>query len=148
MSDFDANDGLARLPGAAPGPRLLPADAVAATARHLDLVLLAIATPVALALGAPLLGYAIGAGVWVLQHVLAHTGRYWISKTVAPGRQLGVNLFEAFARIWLLAGGIVVAGVAGSRADGLTCALVVFCAYSVAFAMRLLDGRPQGATER
>ena len=33
--------------------------------RYLDVVLLAVATPVALALGAPALGFAIGAGAWV-----------------------------------------------------------------------------------
>jgi hypothetical protein len=148
MTDFDANDGLARLPGAAPGPRLLPANAAAAAVRHLDVVLVAIAAPVALALGTPALGYAIGAGVWLLQRLLARADRRWIRRAVAPGQQLGVNLFEAFARIWLLAGGIVLAGVAGGRADGLTAALVIFVAYSIAFAVRLTSGRPPGGPQR
>ena len=111
--------------------------------RYLDVVLVAVAAAPVLALGAPVLGYAIGAGAWVLQRILAQVDRRWVSKAAEPRMQLGLNLFEAFGRIWLLAGAIVVAGVAGGRADGLTAALTVFGAYSVAFAIRVLTGPPQ-----
>jgi len=111
--------------------------------RYLDVVLVAVAAIPALALGAPALGHAIGAGAWVAQRIIAVLDRRWISNTTAPRTQLGLNLFEAFARIWLLAGAIVLAGVAGGRADGLTAALVIFAAYSVAFAVRVITGPPQ-----
>ena len=110
--------------------------------RYLDVVLVAVATPVALALGAPALGYAIGAGAWVAQRIIAEADRRWIRNTKTPRAQLGLNLFEAFGRIWLLAGAIIVSGVVGGRADGLTAALVIFGAYSVAFAIRVLSGKP------
>jgi hypothetical protein len=109
--------------------------------RYLDIVLLALATPVALALGAPALGYAIGAVAWVAQRVIAEADRRWIKNTKTPRAQLGLNLFEAFGRIWLLAGAIVLAGVVGGRQDGLTAALVIFVAYSVAFAIRVISGK-------
>ena len=41
-----------------------------------------------------------------------------------------VRLFESFGRIWLLAGAIIIAGVAGGRKDGLTAAIVIVGAYS------------------
>jgi hypothetical protein len=110
--------------------------------RYLDVVLVAVATPVALALGAPALGYAIGAGAWVAQRIIAEADRRWIRNTKTPRAQLGLNLFEAFGRIWLLAGAIVLSGIVGGRADGLTAALVIFGAYSVAFAVRVLSGKP------
>jgi len=110
--------------------------------RYLDVALLAVATPVALALGAPVLGYAIGAGAWLAQRIIAEADRRWIRNTKTPRAQLGLNLFEAFGRIWLLAGAIVLSGVVGGRADGLTAALVIFAAYSVAFAVKVLSGRP------
>jgi hypothetical protein len=110
--------------------------------RHIDVVLVALAAPVALALGAPVLGYAVGAGAWVLQRILAHTDRRWIARATEPRTQLGLNLFEAFGRIWLLAGAIVLAGVVGGRADGLTAALVICGAYTAAFAVRVLSGPP------
>ena len=116
--------------------------------RYLDVVVVAVATPVALALGAPPLGYLIGAVAWVLQRILAHADRRWISRTRAPRTQLGLNLAEAFGRIWLLAGAIILAGVVGGRPDGLTAALTIFGAYSVAFAVRVLSGPPQRTVHR
>ncbi len=113
-----------------------------AVLRYLDVVLVVVATPVALMLGAPAFGYAVGAGAWVLQRLLAQADKRWIGKPSEPRTRLGLSLFEAFGRIWLLAGAIILAGVAGGRADGLTAALVIFCAYSVAFAIRVLSGKP------
>ncbi len=143
MPDFDAHDGLARLPGGTPGERLEPAFSAVAIARYLDVVLVVLAIPVALMLGAPALGCAIGAGAWLLQRIIAQLDRRWIRNSTEPRTQLGLNLFEAFGRIWLLAAAIVIAGVAGGRADGLTCALVIFGAYSVAFAVRVKTGPSQ-----
>ena len=105
--------------------------------RYLDVVLVASRRPWRCALGAPVLGYAVGAGAWVAQRIIAEADRRWVSRATEPRTQLGLSLFEAFGRIWLLAGAIVVAGVAGGRADGLTAALVIFGAYSVAFAIRV-----------
>src|SRR5271156_1522944 len=110
--------------------------------RYLDVVLLAVATPVALVLGAPPLGYAIGAGAWLVQRTIAEADRRWIRNTKTPRAQLGLNLFEAFGRIWLLAGAIVLAGVVGGRANGLTAALGVFAGYLGAVASRGAGGPP------
>jgi hypothetical protein len=110
---------------------------------YLDVLLVALAAIPAVALGAPALGYGVGAGAWLAQRALAEADKRWIRKANEPRTQLGLSLFEAFGRIWLLAGAIIVAGVAGGRADGLTAALVIFGAYSVAFAVKLLTGPPQ-----
>jgi len=148
MPDFDANDGLARLPGTAPGGRLEPALSVAAVLRCLDIALVVVGTPVAVAMGAPVLGCVIGAVAWLAQRVLAQLDRRWIQGATEPRTQLGLNLFEAFGRIWLLAGAIVIAAVVGGRVDGLAASITIFAAYSVAFAIRVLSGppaRPGGA---
>jgi hypothetical protein len=115
--------------------------------RNLDLVLVLIAAAPALALGAPATGYAIGAGAWILQRVVAALDRRWITRVTAPVKQLGARLFEAFGRIWLLAAGIIVAGVI-ARADGLTAALVIFAAYSVALLIRIASGPPRPGPAR
>jgi hypothetical protein len=116
--------------------------------RYLDVVLVAIAMAPALTLGAPVLGYAVGAGGWVLQRGIAETDQRWIRKMTEPRKQLGVGLFEAFGRTWLLAGVIIIAAVVGGRQDGLTAALVIFGAYSVAFAIRVLTGPPRHGAAR
>jgi hypothetical protein len=119
-----------------------PDDSLPLLVRCFDVLFLLVATAPALVLGAPVLGYAIGAGAWLVQRLLAvYDGRLIERFTT----RFGVSLFEAFGRIWLLAGAIVLAGVAGGRADGLTAAVTIFVAYSIAFALRIIGGRPQGA---
>src|SRR6266702_3927970 len=143
MPDFDANVHANSLAGAGTGGGVEPGD-VLAVLRHLDVVLVLLATPVALVLGAPALGFCVGAGGWLAQRALAVADRRLIAKAAEPGSRLGLNFIDAFARIWLLAGAIIIAGVVGGRRDGLAAALLIFAAYSVAFAMRLARGRPKG----
>jgi hypothetical protein len=111
--------------------------------RYLDVALVVLALAPALALGAPVLGYTVGAGGWLLQRVIGQADRRWMRKVSEPLKQLGVSLVEGFARIWLLAGVIVIAAVAGGRRDGLTASLVIFGAYSVAFAIKVTTGPPR-----
>jgi hypothetical protein len=110
---------------------------------YLEVVVVAVAAPVAIALGAPLFGCVLGAGAWVLQRLIHAADRRWTARLREPRQQLGANLFEAFGRIWLLGGAIVVAGAAGHRSDGLSAALMIFGAYSVAFVIRILSGPPK-----
>jgi hypothetical protein len=115
-----------------------------AIVRNLDLVLLPVGVTLALVLGAPVFGLLVGAGGWLLQRALAVLDRRLIDRAAEPGSQLGLNFVEAFARIWLLVGAIIAAGVIGHRADGLAAALLIFAAYSLTFALRVASGRPGG----
>jgi ABC-type methionine transport system permease subunit len=109
---------------------------------NLDLLLVVAAVVPALALDAPEPGFALGAGGWVLSRLVAVFDRRLIRKASDPVKQAAVNLFEAFGRIWLLAGVIVLSAVLGGRSDGLTASVVIFAAYSVAFIVRLMSGPP------
>ena len=110
--------------------------------RYLDVVVAVVAAIAAIALGAPALGCALGGGGWVLQRVVQAADRRWARQLREPRAALGVSLFERFGRIWLLAGAIVVAGVAGGRTDGLAAALIIFCAYTIRFVIGLVSGPP------
>jgi hypothetical protein len=110
--------------------------------QYLDVVLLAVALVPAIELGTPALGYWLGAGGWILQRWLAVYDRRWTGKAADPVKRLAITLGEAFGRIWLLAGVIVLASALGERQDGLTAAVVIFAAYSVAFVIRLISGPP------
>jgi hypothetical protein len=46
--------------------------------------------------------------------------------------------------VWLLATAIIVVGVAGSRPDGLTAALVIFGAFSIYFVRSAVSHISQG----
>ena len=72
----------------------------------------------------------------------------WVNRSADPVKQLASNIAEAFARIWLLAGVIVLAAWLGDRPDGLAAALMVFGAYSVAFVSRLLQGAIRSGTAK
>ena len=115
--------------------------------RVLDVLVAVVAAIVVIALGGPALGAALGGGGWVLQRVIAVVDSSWARRLRDPHRQLSVSLFERFGRIWLLAGAIVVAAVAGRRADGLTAALIILVAYTVAFVTRLHSGPPPARSE-
>ena len=123
------------------GPGTVPKERPVIALRYLDVVVVVIVAIPALALGAPVLGYVLGAGAWLLQRALEAADRRWIKNVMEPRTQLAANLGEAFARIWLLAGAIIIAGVVGGRADGLTAALVIFGAYTIAFVIRLVTTR-------
>jgi hypothetical protein len=143
MPELDANVHPGTLTGAGTGRSVPPAE-LQAVVRHLDVVFVIIATPVALALGAPAFGVLVGLGAWLLQCAMAVVDRRLIVKAAPPGSRLGLNFVDAFARVWLLAGGIVIAGAVGHHRDGLASALLIFAAYSVALAVRLARGRSGG----
>jgi hypothetical protein len=100
----------------------------------LDIGLVVIAAIAAVVAGAPALGALIGAGVWILQRIVAVVDRHWADRMREPRHQVTVSL---------LAAGIVVAGVVGGRPDGLTCAIFVFAAYTFVFVIKLFSGPPE-----
>jgi hypothetical protein len=115
--------------------------------RFLDVVVVLVAAIPALALGAPVLGYVVGGCGWIVQRTI-QLNEYRLTAGIAdPRKAVGARLFGSFGRVWLLVGTIVIAAVAGGRKDGLTAALVIFVAYSVAFVIRLLSGPPPARSQ-
>lgn len=114
--------------------------------KFLDIPVVVIGAIVALIAGAPALGVTLGAAGWILQRVIQVADRRFTRKLRDPVKQVGINVTESFGRIWLLAGAIVVAGVAGGRSDGLAAAILIFAAYSIAFAIRIASGPPPERT--
>lgn len=101
---------------------------------YLDVVLVLIVAVPALALGAPELGYAVGGAAWILQRVVSVEVERRLADMRDLRRRLGFGVASAMLRVWVLAVTIMVVGVAGTRADGLTAALVIFGAFSLYFA--------------
>jgi hypothetical protein len=101
---------------------------------YLDIVLVLVVGIPALALGAPTLGYTVGAAAWILQRIASVGLDRRLENVTELRRRLGLGVASSMLRVWLLAVTIMVVGVAGSRADGLTAALVIFGAFSLQFA--------------
>jgi len=108
-----------------------------APVRHLDVVLLVLAALFVVLLGAPVLGYAVGAGVWILSRVLEAV----LERSAARSdvrRAIGVKVGSMIGRVWLIGVGILAVGLAAERADGFTAALVCLAAYTVHLATTLI----------
>ena len=108
-----------------------------APVRHLDVVLLVLAAPFVVLLELPVLGYAVGAGVWILARVLEAA----LERAAARGdvrRAIGVKVGSMVGRTWLIGIGILAVGLAAEREDGFTAALVCLAAYTVHLATTLI----------
>jgi len=110
--------------------------------QYLDVIFVVIGAIIALVLGAPSLGVIVGAAAWILQRVMQAVDRRLTARVDDSLRRAGFRSAEAFGRIWLLVGAIVVSAVVGGRKDGLAASILIFAAYSVAFAMRVMSGPP------
>jgi hypothetical protein len=100
---------------------------------YLDIVLVLVAAVPALALGAPRLGYVVGAVAWIVMRLAQIELDKHLRTVHDLRRRLGLGVAYSMARVWVLAGAIIVAGVTATRHDGLTAALVIFGAFSVNF---------------
>jgi hypothetical protein len=100
---------------------------------YLDVVLVLVVAAPALALGAPVLGYTVGAAAWIVLRFAQVSLDKHLLTVHDLRRRLGLGVAYSMLRVWLLAIAIIVAGVAASRHDGLTAALVIFGAFSVNF---------------
>lgn len=106
--------------------------------RHIDLALLALALPLFLVAGLPILGYSAGAGAWVAQRAiqLALERRALASRD--PKTVAGLTAGGMIARGWLVALAIFGTGIATDDATGLSAALLFIAVFTVYFPMNLI----------
>ena len=109
-----------------------------AALRYIDLVLLWLTVPLALALGAPPSGLLLAAVVWTVQRFVALEVDRRARRRDSAREAIGLNMATMFVRQWLLAGTVVVAGVAVGREDGVTAAAVLLVAFTISLAATLL----------
>lgn len=101
--------------------------------QYLDIVLVVIVAVVLLATNVPTVGLLVGAAAWIVMRVAQIAADKQIVNIHDLRRRLGMGVAFSMLRVWLLAGTIIFCGVAVSRADGLTAALIIFGAFSVNF---------------
>ena len=97
--------------------------------RYLDVIALAIALPIFLAAGWPMLGYAVCAVTWIAQHaVLAYSERRAKAALTAGDRRLALGIIggATLGRLWLVTAAILVVGLTAEREDGLAAAVLTF----------------------
>jgi hypothetical protein len=95
--------------------------------RYADLALLAIALPVFLIAGWPMLGYAVAAAAWLAQRGIQFAADRRATRALGEGNRrtaLGSLAAATLGRVWLVSLAILLVGLLGERADGLAAALL------------------------
>jgi hypothetical protein len=116
-----------------------------APVRYADIALVILAAPFVVLLGAPVLGYVVGAVVWIAQRILEAV----LDGAARRGdvrRAIGIKVASMIGRTWLIGVGILAVGLAAEREDGFTAAIVCLAAYTVHLAtslfLRPLERKP------
>jgi hypothetical protein len=107
--------------------------------RWLDLVVLALALPVFLAVGMPLLGWAGVAGVWLAQRGAQHLVERRARASEDPTRATAALAISMFARVWIFALAIFILGKA-DRDAGLSAALLAVVLVTVYLTSLMTSG--------
>ena len=88
-------------------------------------------------MGAPVLGYVVGAAAWIVTRVLgAWIERYARTRDVKA--QLALNFGVLMGRVWIVGIAILVVGQTADRADGLMAALLALVAFTIYLATTLI----------
>ena len=111
-----------------------------AALRWIDVILVVAIAPFVLLTGVPVLGYVVGAGAWIATRLLALLVERRAAASDNPKTVAGLMLFTGLGRAWLLGLSILVVGLAGSRKDGLTAAIVVAAAFTLYLALGIAMG--------
>jgi len=118
--------------------------------KHVDLLALAAALAVFLLGGFSLLGYAVGAAVWLAQRgIQALASRRAKAELAAGNRQRAMGMIAAttLGRVWLMATAVLLVGLA-EREAGLASAVLLAALFTISFAAQglahLLAGQPEG----
>lgn len=102
---------------------------------YLDVVLVALAAPIMILIGVPALGYAVGAGAWVLLRAVG----VGVERACAAARdartQISLRMGYMLGRLFLLALAVIMARKSGGQDDGLAALVVVAVAFTVQLAL-------------
>jgi hypothetical protein len=108
-----------------------------AALRVLDLILLALALPLFLAAGLPILGWAAGGGAWVAQRLLRDALERRARASDDIRTVAGLTAGSMIARGWLVALAVFVVGVTTDNETGLCAAVLVIALFTVYFSMNM-----------
>jgi hypothetical protein len=106
--------------------------------RYLDVLIVVLAAPFVLLMGAPVLGYVAGGTAWIVSRLGGAWVERWARTNKDPRSQVGIGFAVLMGRAWLLGLTILIVGLEGEREDGLMAALLALVAFTVYFATTLL----------
>jgi hypothetical protein len=114
-------------------------------AHYLDLFVLALALPVFVAAGFPILGWAAGGGAWVAQRLLRDAMERRARASDDIRTVAGLTAGSMIARGWLVALAVFIVGVSTDNETGLSAAVLVIALFTVYFSMNMFMRPFEGA---
>ena len=108
------------------GSERLATSRLATIIRFADLGVLAVALPVFLLAGLPMLGYLVAAGAWLAASGMQLAADRHVARSIAQGKRnsaLGVLAAATLGRVWLVALAILLVGLS-DRESGLAAAVL------------------------
>ena len=110
--------------------------------RNLDLAVLALALPIFIAAGIPVLGWITGAGLYVGQRLIHVVATRKAEQADDPRTTVGLLAGSMLGRGWLVAGAILVIGLTTDSETGLSSAVLFLATFTVHLTMALATGGP------
>ncbi len=106
--------------------------------RYLDLLVLALALPLFLLAGLPMLGYGVAAAAWLVQRAINDLATRRAQRSEDPREVVGLLAGSMIGRGWLVAGSIFAVGLAGAREDGLAAAVLCISLFTIYFSAQMV----------
>ena len=106
--------------------------------RNLDLVLLALALVLFLAVGLPILGWVTAAVIWALWRGIGEWAERRAASATHPRQTAGIAAGSMVGRGWLLGLILLGAGLAAGEDVGLSAAVLVFVIFTVYFTLKVI----------
>jgi len=106
--------------------------------RYLDVVIVVLAAPFVILTGAPVLGYLVGAGAWIVTRIAGVVAERAAARRNDARTVAALNLAVLLGRVWIVGLSILAVGLAADREDGLMAALTALVAFTVYLATSLI----------
>lgn len=111
---------------------------------NLDLALLALALPVFVVAGLPLLGYATALVIWLMWRTIGAYAERKARATTDLGQMAAITTGSMIGRGWLMGLTLIAVGLSAGDDVGLSAAVLCVVLFTVSFTTRLVVRPVQG----
>lgn len=115
----------------------MPSSDSLAVVRYLDVLLVVLAAPFVVLMGAPVAGYLAGGAAWIGGRLLGAYLERWARAHRDARGQVQIGFAVLMGRAWVCGLTILLVGLKGERQDGLMAALLTLVAFTVYLATSL-----------
>lgn len=106
-----------------------------------DLAVLVVAAPIMILIGVPAVGYAIGAGAWIVLR-LGAVAVERVAEAAPAQRAVGIRLGFMLGRLFALAIAVILVRQSDGRSAALACLAVIAVGYTLSLVTSVLN-RPR-----